>query len=431
MSKYQFHRLNGETFQQLVQSLLERKRRNYGELIQFKSTGADGAREATWVQQTNHPDYVRPTNCATDVPKSWVFQVKYHDLGVRGWDGAAAAVLADLKLELDKVYNKFKLQCHHFVLITNVPLTGGHRIGTRDKASKIALEWKTRIPQIEVWDASDLSRMLDDNADVRTAYSELILPGDVLYAIYTDIQDTSQRRDNIFRGYLKYILDHESKARAEEAGDDETLPLSEVYIDQSLRLHRQSVPEVYRELVASWSGDSQDDDFAYLVPDDLDWVNSSFLLLWGAQEKTMLLAGPGYGKSTITQFLVIYHAARILRSPLAERLAERLVLPENWKPSDLACPLRFPFRIELRRFAKWRRIQEPLTDGTGVAAYIAKQLIGGVVESHLTQEDVFAMIGTILRYSSWMGWTKYRTKRTVIRFYATARRFCIDALARM
>ena len=71
----------------------------------------------------------------------------------------------------------------------------------------------------------------------------------------------------------------------------------------------------------------------------------------------MLLAGPGYGKSTITQFLALYHACRILDPEGATILAKRLKLPKKWSPEELdaACEVRFPFRIELRRYAKWRR----------------------------------------------------------------------------
>jgi hypothetical protein len=308
MTKNQFHRLGSDTFQEMVQSLLEINRRDVGGLIQFGSAGADGAREATWTQPTNHPNYVRPTNSVADVPKQWVFQVKFHDIGLRGWAGAGAAVVADLKAELEKVTTKYKLACHHYVLITNVPLTGASRIGSRDKVTKIAADWKNKIPCVEVWDAADLSRMLDNNPSVRTAYAELILPGDILSALHRQLRFDADRRESTFRGYLKNLIDNESEARAEEAGDDDPLPLSKVFIDQTLQLDKQCIPECYREIVETWTADSSfDEDSSALVPDDLDQVSSAFPLLWGAQEKVMLLAGPGYGKSTITQFLALYH----------------------------------------------------------------------------------------------------------------------------
>ena len=98
--------MGSDSFQEMVQALLEKTFRTTGGLIQFGSAGADGAREATWTQAPNLPGYVRPANCAIDVLRHWVFQVKFHDIASRGWAGAAAAVVADLRAELDKITNK-------------------------------------------------------------------------------------------------------------------------------------------------------------------------------------------------------------------------------------------------------------------------------------------------------------------------------------
>ncbi len=397
MSKYQFHRLGSTSFQEMVQSLLETKHRNAGELIQFGAAGADGAREATWRQSPNHPEYIRPENSLTDAPKHWVFQVKFHDIGLRGWAGAGAAVVADLKVELEKITTKYEIACDHYVLITNVPLTGASLIGTRDKVTKTAHDWKAKIPNIEVWDAADLSRMLDNNPEIRTAYSELILPGDILNAMHRQLAHNENRRESCFRGYLKHLVDNESKARSEEAGDDDPLPLSKIFVDQTLQLEKQSIPDCYRELIATWELESNcSHDSQTILPEDFDEVSSGFPFLWGSHQKIMLLAGPGYGKSTITQFLALYHAARIMDPSVATSLASRLKLPPNWTPADLdaSSTLRYPFRVELRRYIKWRKLQSDGNIPVGIASYIARQLIGGAVESSLTQDDIFSLVSS-------------------------------------
>ena len=110
----------------------------------------------------------------------------------------------------------------------------------------------------------------------------------------------------------------------------------------------------------------------------------------------MLLAGPGYGKSTITQFLALNHADRIIDPEFAALLAKRLKLPSNWTAEDLdaSCTMRFPFRVELRRYAKWRKTPPDGATPIGIASYIARQLIGGAVESTLDQNDIFALISS-------------------------------------
>src|SRR5690349_15962487 len=138
MSKYSFERMTPEAFESMVQSLLEAKfRLTGGNLIQF-GDGMDGAREATWTQSPNNLGYSRPLGETHDVPKEWVFQAKYHDVGQRGWAAAREAVVSDLGKELDKIVNKYHVPCHAYVLATNVPFTGARNIGTRDRVTKIA-----------------------------------------------------------------------------------------------------------------------------------------------------------------------------------------------------------------------------------------------------------------------------------------------------
>ena len=236
--------------------------------------------------------------------------------------------------------------------------------------------------------------MLDNNLDVRSGYEELILPGDILAAIYRQTQFQADRREHTFRGYLQYVVDNESKARADEAGDEDELPLSKVFVDQTLKLDRERIPQSYNEIIASWSMQPLVQFRAdAVVPNDLDLLPSSFVLLLGAHDKTMLLAGPGYGKSTITQFMALYHSCRLVRPDYAIRLAKRLKLPPGISPErlDSFCQLRFPFRIELRRYAKWRKNAFKENGRAGLATYIARELIGRNVESKLSEDDIFEL----------------------------------------
>jgi hypothetical protein len=217
-------------FESMAQALLEQTYRVGGNLIQF-GAGKDGGREATWSQPTIHPDYSRPINQQEDVVKEWVFQVKYHDMDQRGWSIARDAVIDELDKELDKIINKHKVPCHAYVMITNVPFTGVRNVGTRDKVTAIASKWKKNIPEIYVWDAADLSRMLDTNEDVRTAYLDAILVGDTLKALFSEVSSRLDRKQSAFRAYLKFITEREESARSEEAGDDPNLSLADVFID--------------------------------------------------------------------------------------------------------------------------------------------------------------------------------------------------------
>ena len=211
MSKYSFDQMHAKSFENMVQALLEKKLRMTGNLIQF-GEGKDGGREATWQQPPAALDYRRPANEQTDVPKEWVFQVKHHDVAQRGWATARDTVVTDLANELHKIVKKHKVPCHAYVLATNVPFTGARFVGTHNKIASVVKEWTHAIPEIYVWDAADLSRLLDDNADVRTAYIETILTGDVLREIYNAVRLPHESRQQIFKSYLLHVADQENSA---------------------------------------------------------------------------------------------------------------------------------------------------------------------------------------------------------------------------
>ncbi|WP_190806200.1 NACHT domain-containing NTPase [Leptolyngbya sp. FACHB-261] len=373
-------------FEAMVQALLEKTYRTNGNLIQF-GPGQDGGREATWTQPINHSEYSRPVDQKADIPKEWVFQVKYHDPDQRGWFTARDAVVADLDKELEKIVHKYAVPCHAYVMVTNVPFTGARNVGTRDQITTLAKKWSKHVPEIHVWDAADISRMLDANEDVRTAYIDTILVGDTLKALYNEATSKASRKQSAFKAYLKFVTEREGSARAEEAGDELDLPLSEVFIDLTLKIQDSNY-----ELPIEWLSrkpNSKPNTGAVLLPENLTQVRASFALFFADHPYTLLLGGPGLGKSTLTQFLGLYQAARIASPELSLHLADRLKLPEGKTAKDLDayCRPRFPFRIELRRYAKWMSQQQDKNHE--LARYIAEGLINKNTSSSLEMDDIF------------------------------------------
>ncbi|MDZ8091392.1 MAG: hypothetical protein RMZ42_05555 [Nostoc sp. DedQUE05] len=118
-------------------------------------------------------------------------------------------------------------------------------------------------------------------------------------------------------------------------------------------------------------------------------VRASFALFFADYPYILLLGGPGLGKSTLTQFLSLYQAARIVVPELSMRLADRLKLPEGITSKDLDanCRPRFPFRIELRRYARWMSNQQD--NKHELARYIVEVLINPNASSTLGMDDVF------------------------------------------
>ncbi len=399
MPKYSFDRLEPKQFEAMSQALLEKIYRVGGNLIQF-GDGQDGGREATWTQPVTHPLYIRPRDETTDVGKEWIFQVKYHDISQRGWEKAREAIIEDLEKELNKIVNKHDIKCHAYVMITNVPFTGVRNVGTRDKITTVTKRWEWLIPEIYVWDAADISCMIDADQDVRTAYFDLILPGDILKAIYQNINSCNNRKQSSFQAHLKYVLNFEKSARAQEAGDEQNLPLSEVFIDFRLTLlnfgnAQENSNKGKREGISSTIGLLSEHRSIFSHNDGLEFRASNALFLLDS-EFILLLGGPGLGKTTLTQFLSLYQAARLIDSNVALSLAKRLKLPQgiNLENFDSYVSPRFPFRIELRRYAKWMSEQFGNNREPHLALYIIEKLINENTSSDLVMDDIFELAST-------------------------------------
>jgi len=83
----------------------------------------------------------------------------------------------------------------------------------------------------------------------------------------------------------------------------------------------------------------------------------------------------------------------MVKPEYATSLATRLKLPPGISPNDLDafCEIRFPFRVELRRYAKWRKGVSGENQPVGLATYIVRQLIGNNVASSLMEDDIFEL----------------------------------------
>ena len=125
--------------------------------------------------------------------------------------------------------------------MTNVPFTGVRSVGTRDRVNIIIRSWLDRVPEVEVWDANDLARMLDADADTRACYLDDLLPGDLLRALLRNVTQHEKERTKVADAYLKSLVRSERQARAEEAGDESSLKLEKVFVDLDLQLNPGSL----------------------------------------------------------------------------------------------------------------------------------------------------------------------------------------------
>ena len=160
--EYQFENLGADRFQHFCQALLLAE----GPDVQCLPVGQrDGGRDAFSLY---YIDKTRPLT---------IFQVKY----VKRPDAEQAPwkwLVNTMKKELPKIQNYVPKGATRYVLMTNVRGTAHPESGSLDTMNAL-LEDKLAIPAACLW-RDDLNRRLDNQPDLRWAYSELITSSDLL-----------------------------------------------------------------------------------------------------------------------------------------------------------------------------------------------------------------------------------------------------------
>jgi hypothetical protein len=242
-----------------------------------------------------------------------------------------------LDSELKKLTSKRSVRCDNYILITNVPLSGVHQTGTLDRIHNVFKKYRAQVPHLAVWGADDVSRFLDSYPDVRTSYLPLLVAGDIIAQLLN--LSTKPREDRAITVdlFLRAAITREEHAQLDQAGDvsEQPVPLQQVFFDLDGYVENinRSALERMRKRGAPAELPLGEDKRTTLVK---FFLNTSL-------DRTVLVGGPGEGKSTVGQYLAQLHRATLLGR------ADEIALSSDYIPE---LP-RLPFRIVLRDFAQW------------------------------------------------------------------------------
>ena len=223
--KYRLNALGDTEFETMVQALL--KAVIGAGTITF-GAGKDGAREATFDGTAPYPSESEQWS------GKWIFQVKFHDIELISVSRARANIIADLKEELDSITNKYKYECNNYIMITNVPLSGVHDVGTIDKIEReVFSKYRSKVPNLAIWGADDVNSLLDRYPEIRTAYLHLLVSGDIIAQLLNLVDAPQTDRAITIDSYLRLVIGREENAQLDQAGDvgEEPILLQQVFFD--------------------------------------------------------------------------------------------------------------------------------------------------------------------------------------------------------
>ena len=171
---YNLTRLGSARFEHLTQSLAVAA---LGPGIEVFGDGPDGGREASF-----------EGNFELQTGSKWsgygVLQAKYK-AQLDGMSLDQTWFFAQVRSELDgwvKARSNRRRAPQYLLLATNVRLSGVADTGGIDRLDNLLKEFAERglrLKGYQVWHADKIRALLDNHYDVRRAYADLVLPGDV------------------------------------------------------------------------------------------------------------------------------------------------------------------------------------------------------------------------------------------------------------
>jgi hypothetical protein len=256
----------------------------------------------------------------------------------------------------------------YYVFVTNVELSSAAG-GGRDRADAELSSFCGKLPLKghAVWDANQLEGFLSRYEELRKRFAAYLTPGDVLAAMLADMEHRRPNATAILRGFLDRELRADESARLDQAGNrtDKQLQLARLFFDLPASRDQSLVPptdspDASGNLSSGVLVDLLIHGSRKLDPKTIyEHEIESDVHRERMPSRFVLLGGPGSGKSTLGQFLAQIHRSALLErsephflEPEARQIiAETKFLCEKDRLPWPATP-RYPFRVELKRFAK-------------------------------------------------------------------------------
>ncbi|MBZ9816781.1 NACHT domain-containing protein [Mesorhizobium sp. CA7] len=429
---YDFSRFSTQSFERLIQALASAA---VGATIQIYGAGKDGAREATY------------TGPCTIGSKEWdgyiVFQAKYHQVNESPVKNTSW-LIKQIDQEMAKFADSKRAlkRPDYYVIASNVRLSGaaadksGRGQGGVDKVYAHLQGWAKKLGfrDVVVWHLDTISTLLDVHSNVRTLFEFWVQPGDVLAAILRKL--AGPKHEDVLSRYLRNGLRQSREIKTRDIGQaiGRTVMLEEVFTDLPID---EGAYEQEAFDFANLRGDRQDiddDSDAPEVDDEIEFGDESVFdhprilarlmsrsadkfdpQSWQSWEdsvecdcrrntplpnRIVLLGGPGQGKSTIGQFLAqlcrarLLHQMRLTQTPEVNSAITAILKCAAAEGISLEGPLRYPFHIELPRFADALSEAQKADVGFSIVAYIAKQ-IAKLSEVDIDSAKLREWIGTI------------------------------------
>jgi archaellum biogenesis ATPase FlaH len=334
---YLYENLGDERFQEFCSTLIAKE---FPNMQAFPVGQPDGGRDSlVYLMDSPKKSFI-------------VFQVKFVK-NPKSLPDAHKWLIGILRGEIEKIEKLIPKGAKEYYLLTNVDGTAHLNTGSKDKANEI-LEDSIPIPA-QCWWREDISRRFEKDPIFKWSFPEILNGQDILNSlIFQNINENKENREAVINAYLtdQYKLDNEVKFKQIDLQNK----LIDLYTDVPLRIKafnrkNKKLKNILDYFNVSNRSIIEEESLFHRREEGIGAAN--FLLnplIQNGIERILLEGGPGQGKSTMSQYICQVHRARLLN-----KTDDLNLLPEN----IYKCPMRIPFKIDLRHIASWVEKKNP------------------------------------------------------------------------
>lgn len=363
---YELTQLDSNSFEHMVNFLALKV---LGKGVTGFAAGADGGRDGYLSGEAPYPSEHDRWN------GTWYIQSKFHKPHLS--KNSQAWLINEVKKELEEFENSdVRIIPDIWIVATNIEPSGTPQTGSFDSIKKLVNENLGETIKFDIWGGRRILDFLASNPTVASYYGHFLTPGNVLTALYNQINDSSAQIKPIINHLILDQFNDQIYTKLEQAGSSGVRP----------KIH---------ELFVDLPSESQDHDDEFFILDTLVATSAnvhkpslanSFGEGWREWAKhprraraLLLKGGPGQGKSTAGQFYSQIQRAALLLEPDAPialpsnlEVARELLTAANdygFKPTTP----RIPISIELKDFATWYGTRTP-NEPKGILSYLCSRI---------------------------------------------------------
>ncbi|RBQ06802.1 NACHT domain-containing protein [Pedobacter miscanthi] len=359
--KYDLNRLQSYDFEHLVQSICKKY---IGSGCTSFGEGPDGGREATFQGSSPFPSEKE------NWTGYWVIQAKARTITIEAQGKDHKWLKSEMEKDLNKYVNRKQSVPlpDNLIFFTNIILTSVAKTGGQDKISALcrSLEIIYGIKHIHVISNHDIQDFLDLNRDLAIAYAPFVLPGDVLAKMLELLDNDKERHKHVHGAICRFFeteFMEDIQTKLDQAGKlvTEKVNLEKVFIDLDVSSEKNRYHNFrFVEHIVALGNTIQ------------KWRSNEEI------NKFVLKAGPGQGKSTLSQFLAQTYRAYFLRD-LDESIYPSepiLTFIEDYSSLISRTPEwpRLPFKIILKDYAGWitETHKRDKTESISIQTYLSR-----------------------------------------------------------